>query len=83
MVKVIKNIAGLIFVAAALILAVEEDGDTDEEKEKVKEKFIKIVEEYGKDNLPNFVVDLLTQEKVIDAIIDLKLWALRRADFLQ
>ena len=55
MIKIIKNIAGLIFVVAALLIAVEEDKDTEAEKEKVKEKFIKIVKEYGKENLPNFV----------------------------
>ena len=82
MIRIIKNIAGLIFVVAALLIAVEEDKDTEAEKEKVKEKFIKIVKEYGKENLPNFVVELLIKEEVVNSIIDLKLWAIRRADFL-
>ena len=82
MLKIIKNIAGLIFVLAALLIAVEEDEDTKEEKKKVKEKFIKIVEKYGEDNLPDFVVNILTREEVLGGLIEAKLWALRRADFL-
>ena len=83
MISIIKNIAGLIFVVAALLIAVEEDEDTQEEKEIVKEKFKKIVEKYGEDNLPGFVVSILTREEVIEGLIEAKLWALRRADFLQ
>ena len=83
MLKIIKKLAGLIVVVAALLLAVEEDKNIEEEKEKVKESFVDIVEKYGEDFLPDFLVNILTEDYVIDNIIELKLWAIRRTDFLQ
>ena len=84
MLKVIKKVGGLVVVLSTLLLAVkEEQEDVEKEKQKVADKFIEIVEKYGEDNLPGIVVKLLTQKDIVNAIIDVKLWAIKRTDFLQ
>ena len=83
MIKIIKEIAGLIVVLSAYILAADGEGSGEEKKKEVIKAMQETIETYGRDNFPNWVVEILKTKTILSLLLEIKYNALKRADFLQ
>ena len=81
--KSIQKIATLIAALIGFILAAEQPENGAEKKQKVIEKMQEFVNEYGRENLPEFLVELFSSEAFLSPILELMVWTLKRLDFLK
>lgn len=78
---IFEDVAKVIGAMAGFMMAVERDDGGEEKKQKVIEATQELLKEFN-DELPNWLINIVSNEKILSLLIDLLHTTLKRAGFL-
>ena len=82
MLSIFENIAKVVGSLAAFMMAAERPGEGKEKKQEVIESMQKFINEFEGD-LPGWLIDIISNEKILSILIDLLHKGLKQAGFLE
>ena len=82
MLSIFENVAKVIGSLAAFMMAVERPDEGEEKKQEVIESMQKFINEFEGD-LPGWLIDIISNEKILSILIDLLHKGLKQAGFLE